>query len=111
MALQNTHGIPFQELPYQCFQEARQVILADREEKLKEIETMRQRIARLKATEAADPGAESRKQVRLRSMQLDLENLKIYADINDPLVKRRFEDGKGQNQTFPPLELITNINR
>ena len=104
MALQSTSDIPFEQLPYQCFQEARQIILADREEKLKEIEMMRQRIARVKATEATDPGAESRKQVRLRSMQLDLENLKIYADINDPLIKKRFEDGQGKHPSSTTLD-------
>ncbi|KKY21163.1 putative mitochondrial large ribosomal subunit 35 [Phaeomoniella chlamydospora] len=94
MALAQSGGIPFEQLPYQCFQEARQIIVADRQEKLKEIETMRQRIARLQATDvSSDPGAEQRKQVRLRSMEQDLEQLKIYADINDPLVKKRFEDG------------------
>ena len=45
-ALQDSASIPFEQLPYQCFQEARKVLLADREEKLKEIETMRQRLAR-----------------------------------------------------------------
>jgi hypothetical protein len=28
-------------------------------------------------------------------MQQHLERLKIHADINDPLVKRKFEDGQG----------------
>ena len=48
-ALQNSDNIPFEQLPYQCFQEARKILLADREEKLKEIETMRQRLARQEA--------------------------------------------------------------
>ena len=72
---------------------------------------MRQRIARLQATDvSADPGAEQRKQVRLRSMEQDLEQLKIYADINDPLVKKRFEDGLGMfkyiawSSSFPWLD-------
>ena len=96
MAVATTSGIPFEQLPYQCFQEARKVILADREEKLKDIQTMRERIARAKAVEAMDPGAEHRKKVRLYSMERELETLKIYADFNDPLVKKRFEDGLGR---------------
>ena len=96
MAITSTSGIAFEQLPYQCFQEARKVILADREEKLKDIQIMRERIARVQATEAAGPEAKSRKDVRLRSMHKELEQLKIYADINDPLVKKRFEDGQGK---------------
>ena len=38
---------------------------------------------------------EQQKEVQLRSMQHHLQHLKILADINDPNVKRRFEDGKG----------------
>lgn len=94
-ALQNSPNIPFQQLPYQCFQEARKFLLEDREEKLKQIEAERGRIARLRATDAAEIGGEVLKQRRLRSMEGHLERLKIYADINDPVVKKRFEDGNG----------------
>jgi len=93
--LQDTAGIPFEQLPYQCFQEARKVLLADREEKLKQIEVERARITRLKAQDPAISGGELRKQVRLLSMQKTLETLKIHADINDPMIKKRFEDGQG----------------
>jgi len=82
-------------LPYQCFQEARKVLLADREEKLKQIEVERARIARLKEADPELSGGELRKQHRLRSMSITLEKLKILADTNDPAVKRRFEDGLG----------------
>ncbi|KAJ9643682.1 uncharacterized protein PV06_09134 [Exophiala oligosperma] len=95
-ALAQSPGIPFDQLPYQCFQEARKILIEDRAEKLKKIETERARIARL---EEADPatfrGGEVYKQKRLKSMRAELEELKILADINDPNVKRRFEDGKG----------------
>lgn len=42
-----------------------------------------------------EPQQETFKEKRLFSMEQHLEKLKIYADINDPLVKRNFEDGKG----------------
>ena len=96
IALKDTGNVPFEQLPYQCFQEARKVLLADREEKLKQIETERARIARLREQDAEVSGGERRKQNRLRSMSITLEKLKILADINDPAVKRRFEDGLGK---------------
>lgn len=95
-ALAHSPGIPFDELPYQCFQEARKILIADRAEKLQKIETERYRIARLRETDPNTfPGGEVYKQRRLRSMLAELEHLKILADINDPNVKRRFEDGNG----------------
>jgi large subunit ribosomal protein L35 len=95
-ALQNSQNIPFEQLPYQCFQEARKVLLADRKEKLKEIERQRERIAKLRATPAEEAGGERAKQSRLKTFESDLERLKILADVNDPLVKKRFEDGQGE---------------
>lgn len=97
VALQGTSNIPFEQLPYQCFQEARKILLADREEKLKQIEVERARIARLKDADPELSGGELRKQNRLRSMNRTLEKLKILADINDPMVKKRFEDGLGNS--------------
>ncbi|KAK7514413.1 ribosomal protein YmL35 [Phyllosticta citriasiana] len=94
-ALSRSQDIPFEQLPYQCFQEARKVLMEDREEKLKAIETMRARIARIKEQDPAVSGGEWQKSNRIRSMLNQLEELKILADINDPLVKKRFEDGKG----------------
>lgn len=100
-ALQSSNNIPFEQLPYQCFQEARKVLLADRAEKLEQIEMMRQRIARLEALSSEEAGGEQSQKSRLRAMQLHLERLKIHADINDPLVKRKFEDGQGNSQNLP----------
>jgi large subunit ribosomal protein L35 len=96
LALQDTAGIPFEQLPYQCFQEARKILIADREEKLKQIEMERARILRLREADPALSG-EARNQQRLKGMVDNLERLKILADINDPLVKRRFEDGLGKS--------------
>ncbi|CAD0105755.1 unnamed protein product [Aureobasidium uvarum] len=86
--------IPFEQLPYQCFQEARKVLIQHRQEKVTHIETERQKIARLRATQV-EPQNEQRHQHRVNSMERYLDQLKIHADINDPMVKRRFEDGKG----------------
>ncbi|KAF2140756.1 uncharacterized protein K452DRAFT_273556 [Aplosporella prunicola CBS 121167] len=88
-------NIPFEQLPFQCFQEARSVLAADRAEKIKAIETQRARIERVQAQDAAVSGGDAEKKLRLVSMRNHLEELKILADINDPLVKMRFEDGKG----------------
>ena len=95
-ALQGSANIPFEQLPYQCFQEARKILGADRDEKLQQIETQRARIARLQAQDPAISGGEIEKQRRLTSMRKYLDELKILADVNDPVVKKRFEDGEGK---------------
>jgi large subunit ribosomal protein L35 len=95
-ALKSAGNLPFEQLPYQCFQEARKVLQADREEKLQAIEQERARITRLAAQDSSTiQGGERQKQIRLASMSRYLEKLKILADINDPLIKKRFEDGEG----------------
>lgn len=94
-ALQGSANIPFERLPYQCFQEARKILQDDRAEKIKQIEVQRARIERLKAQEVSGAAGEAMKKNRLDSMQRHLEHMKILADMNDPLVKKRFEDGDG----------------
>lgn len=95
-ALKSAENIPFEQLPYQCFQEAMKVLKKDREQKLKEIKAMRLQITNLIATDPATlRGGEQFKQKSLNSMRNHLEHLKIQADINDPLIKKRFEDGEG----------------
>ena len=97
-ALKTLPNIPFEKLPYQCFQEARAILKADRQEKMQQIENERARIARLVNIDgAALAGGEAGKQRRLRDMRACLEKLKILADINDPLIKKRFEDGQGMS--------------
>jgi large subunit ribosomal protein L35 len=93
--LQKADEVPFEQLPYQCFQEARKVLLEDRQEKIKEIETQQVRIKNLEAQDASVSGGQAAKEHRLRSMRKHLEELIILADINDPVVKRKFEDGQG----------------
>ncbi|KAI4253862.1 MAG: hypothetical protein L6R42_007418 [Xanthoria sp. 1 TBL-2021] len=94
-ALQSTSNLPFEQLPYQCFQEARTLLLADRQDKLRQINEERRRIAKVQATPAELCGGEYVKKGRLVRMQKYLEDLKILADINDPVIKKRFEDGEG----------------
>ena len=95
-ALQSTSNVPFEQLPYQCFQEARNLLLADRQDKLRQIDEERRRITKVQATPAELCGGEYVKKGRLVRMQKYLEDLKILADINDPVIKKRFEDGQGQ---------------
>jgi len=96
-------SLPFDQLPYQCFQEARKVLAADRTEKLRLIEVQREKLGRLRETASGENWKNmdevQRKfiQKRIKSMDMHIEELKIWADINDPTVKRRFEDGKGKS--------------
>jgi large subunit ribosomal protein L35 len=95
-AIQSSDNIPFEQLPYQCFQEALKVLREDRVEKLEQIKTERLRISNLMAQDISKiKGGEAQKERRLDSMRQYLEKLKIEADINDPLIKKRFEDGEG----------------
>ncbi|KAL8823388.1 MAG: hypothetical protein Q9191_005904, partial [Dirinaria sp. TL-2023a] len=94
-AVATTSQIPFEQLPYQCFQEARKILAADREIKLEQIAEQRKRIAKVEATDVSKLGGEVAKKGRLVAMRKYLEELKILADINDPLIKKRFEDGMG----------------
>lgn len=89
-------NIPFEQLPYQCFQEARKILLDDRAEKLSQIAVQRARIERLQNSDLHTKQGEAHVQYRLQSMRKELERLKIYADVNDPLVKKRYEDGLGK---------------
>ena len=98
-ALATVTQVPFEQMPYQCFQEARKVLNQDREEKVSKIIEQTEKIKRIEATDASTyRGGEPYKQRRLKSLREEIEKLKILADINDPEVKRRFEDGMG---TYP----------
>ncbi|RDW88643.1 hypothetical protein BP6252_00675 [Coleophoma cylindrospora] len=95
-AIKSSDNVPFELLPFQCFQEARKVLQEDREEKLKAIATERLRINNLMAQDPAKlAGGQVAKDRRLDSMRRHLEHLKVLADINDPMIKKRFEDGEG----------------
>ncbi|KAL9102581.1 MAG: hypothetical protein Q9163_002299 [Psora crenata] len=94
-AIQSSDNVPFEQMPYQCFQEARKVLAEDREEKLAQIAQMRKRISHWQSKPAAEQGGDAAKKGRLVRMQKYLEELKILADVNDPVIKKRFEDGMG----------------
>ena len=97
-AMQSSDNVPFEQMPYQCFQEARKVLAADREEKLAQIVQMRKRIAHYQVVPPEQQGGEASKKGRLVRMQKYLEELKILADVNDPVIKKRFEDGMGMQR-------------
>lgn len=95
-AISTSENIPFEELPYQCFQEARKILQRDRKKKLRDLFTEIAKMKRLEETPAEKlPGGEAKKQMRLKSMKKWVEELKILVDSNDPMVKRKFEDGLG----------------
>ena len=94
-AIQSSDNIPFEQMPYQCFQEARKVLAEDREEKLAQIAQMRKRIGHWQGIPAEQQGGEGAMKGNLFGMQKYLEELKILADVNDPVIKKRFEDGLG----------------
>ncbi|KAF2748839.1 PEBP-like protein [Sporormia fimetaria CBS 119925] len=94
-AIRKQEEIPFEQLPYQCFQEARKVLLEDRQEKLTAIATQKLRLKNLMEQDPAVSGGQAAKDARIRSMKNHLNELIILADINDPIVKKKFEDGLG----------------
>lgn len=95
-AIRTSQNLPFEQLPYQTFQEARKILAADREEKLAAIVAESAKIKKLEGLDAKDiKGGERTRQMKLSSLRKHVEELKILADINDPAVKRRFEDGLG----------------
>ncbi|KAI1415207.1 PEBP-like protein [Hypoxylon sp. FL1857] len=95
-AIRTSENVPFEQLPYQCFQEARKILQEDRQEKIQAIAKEMAKIKRLEETPADQvPGGERKKNLRLTSLRKHLEELKILADVNDPVVKRKFEDGLG----------------
>ncbi|ATY58630.1 Phosphatidylethanolamine-binding PEBP [Cordyceps militaris] len=95
-AIRTTGSLPFEQLPYQAFQEARKILAADRATKVASLQATVAKAAALEAQDAATvKGGETMKQIRLRSLRKEAHRLTILADINDPLVKRRFEDGLG----------------
>jgi large subunit ribosomal protein L35 len=113
--LKQTQNIPFEQLPFQCFQEARKILQEDRQEKIEEIKMQRERIEKLEAQRVA-PQDEGNKAHRLRSMRERLEHTKILADINDPIVKKTFEDKQGMSlvvlaclRTFKELTISTQV--
>ena len=50
-------------------------------------------------------GQEQSRRTKLEGLKRHLEQLKVLADKNDPLVKKRFEDGMGRLQTHADVKL------
>lgn len=97
--MRTTASVPFEQLPYQAFQEARAILAADRQEKVAKIQEELAKIAALESKDASlVKGGQSMKDTKLASLRRYVEQLKIQADINDPLVKKRFEDGLGKER-------------
>lgn len=96
-AVRQTPSVPFEQLPYHAFQEARKLLAEDRAEQLEKIKQAYQRIKTVEATPAEKyRHGQLRKGLKLYNLRKRLEYLKIQADINDPAVKRRFQDGHGE---------------
>jgi large subunit ribosomal protein L35 len=95
VAKATTPGVPFEQLPYQCFQEARKVLVDHRNEVLEKIKAQTERIERIKNREA---GAQDEKRdgQTIRKLTRNIQGLVIEADSQDPLILKRFEDGKGK---------------
>lgn len=99
VAMRTTASLPFEQLPYQAFQEARAILAADRQEKVAKIQEELEKISLLEIKDAALlKGGQAMKDTKLASLRRHVEQLKIRADINDPLVKKRFEDGLGKRR-------------
>ena len=67
--------------------------------KLQQIEEEKRRIAKVEATDVSKLGGEVAKKGKLGGMYKYLEQLKVLADVNDPVIKKRFEDGLGMFQS------------
>ena len=84
------------------------MLAKDREEKIEKINQQRGRIQRLSEQDVTaglqDEDRKAKalmtKEKRLKSMKATLEELKIHADVNDPIVKKRFEDGLGNSTSL-----------
>lgn len=102
MAIRTSANIPFEQLPYQAFQEARKVLQADRREKLAGIAETAAKLRQLELMRGAETTKMTPRklEIKTRSLSAHLDELVILADINDPGVKRRHEDGMGE---FVPI--------
>jgi large subunit ribosomal protein L35 len=100
LAIASTENVPFSQLPYQCFQEARKVLADHRQEILNKIAAQQDRVATQLKREHDTPDKERAMRNRIAAMEAKIKELKIDADIHDPMIKKTFEDGHGK---FAPL--------
>lgn len=96
VAIRTTTDVPFEHLPYQAFQEARKILAADRELKLEAMRKTERKLENMETIEAEQvKGGQYMKDQKIASLRRHIEELKILADVNDPVVKKRYEDGLG----------------
>jgi large subunit ribosomal protein L35 len=95
IAIASTDNVPFSQLPYQCFQEARKVLSEHRREILDQIAAQQERVATQLKRVPDSPEKELAMRNRIAAMEAKIKELKIEADIHDPLIKKTFEDGHG----------------
>lgn len=79
----------------------------DRDEKVAEINDLKAKIVKWSAQDVP-PEREAMKEKRIKSWRDHIERLKVLADINDPLVKKKFEDGLGERTSNPEDDRRTN---
>lgn len=103
VAIRTTTDVPFEHLPYQAFQEARKILAADRELKLEAMRKTEKKLDNMEQIDAnAVKGGQYMKDQKIASLRRHVEELKILADVNDPVVKKRYEDGLGMFAIVSP---------
>jgi large subunit ribosomal protein L35 len=86
-ALASSPGIPFEQLPYQCFQEALKIVAEERAETVKKLEHELEKIGRMqKLVDEGGPNT-AKRQAKIRDMTKYVNDLTIQADIHDPRIK------------------------
>jgi len=94
-ALATSPGIPFDQLPYQCFQEALKIISEQRAETVKKLEYEVEKIERMQKLVDEEGLHTTQRQAKIRDMTKHVNDLLIQADEHDPRIKMTFEDGLG----------------
>lgn len=73
---------------------------------------MRDRIAKLehKTSDGESEMQRAQREHQIKSMKHRLAHWKVLADINDPLVKKNFEDGLGKHYFLSTVDLQTDVD-
>ena len=102
VAIRTSPNIPFEHLPYQCFQEALKILRKDRHDKMVKLVKMENRLKwRMGSNTSCFSGGEKEKQRRVKMLREYIDELVLLTDANDPEVKRRSEDGLGGSHAAP----------
>lgn len=96
IAIASTDNVPFSQLPYQCFQEARMVLAEQRRDILDQVAAQQERIAAQAKRVPDTPEKEQAMRNRIAGMEAKVRELRVEADIHDPMIKKTFEDGHGE---------------